>query len=83
MFADTAGNDFRHAGGYLVLGAALAATLQVVVPRSVLDTVAGSGLLAALALPERHSPPARDTWVEGVVRHGGTRAQPERPPGSW
>ena len=31
------------AGGFLIIGAATAATLQTVVPRSVLDTVAGSG----------------------------------------
>ena len=50
VFTETAGHDFLHAGGYLVLGAALAATLQVVVPRSVLDSLAGIGWLAVLAL---------------------------------
>lgn len=46
----TAQHDLLHAGGFLVVGAAAAATLQTVVPRSVLDTVAGSGVAAVLAL---------------------------------
>ena len=50
VFTETAGHDFLHAGGYLVLGAGLAATLQVVVPRSALDSLAASGVLAVLAL---------------------------------
>jgi uncharacterized membrane protein YraQ (UPF0718 family) len=49
-FALTARHDFLHAGGWLVVGGITAATLQVVVPRSVLDTVAGNELLAVLAL---------------------------------
>jgi uncharacterized membrane protein YraQ (UPF0718 family) len=49
-FVGTAEHDFLHAGGFLVLGAALAATLQTAVPRTVLDRVAGSGPLAVLAL---------------------------------
>ncbi|WP_322762422.1 permease [Frankia sp. Cr2] len=48
--ADVAGHDFLHAGGFLVLGAALAATLNVVVPRSALDAVAGAGVLTVIAL---------------------------------
>ena len=43
-------HDLLHAGGFLVLGAALAATLQTVVPRSILDRLAGSGVLAVLTL---------------------------------
>jgi hypothetical protein len=50
VFAGTAQHDLLHAGGFLIVGAATAATLQTVVPRSVLDAVAGSGVLAALAL---------------------------------
>jgi uncharacterized membrane protein YraQ (UPF0718 family) len=50
IFAGTAQHDLLHAGGFLIVGAATAATLQTVVPRSVLDAVAGSGLFAALAL---------------------------------
>ena len=46
----TAQHDLLQAGGFLIVGAATAATLQTVVPRSVLDTVAGSGPLAVLAL---------------------------------
>ena len=46
----TAQHDLLHAGGFLIIGAATAATLQTVVPRSVLDSVAGVGLLAVLAL---------------------------------
>jgi hypothetical protein len=49
-FAQTAQHDFLHAGGWLVVGAITAATLQVVVPRSVLDGVAGHPALAVIAL---------------------------------
>ena len=50
VLRETSAHDFLHAGGYLVLGAALAATLQVVVPRSVLGVVAENELLAIGAL---------------------------------
>jgi uncharacterized membrane protein YraQ (UPF0718 family) len=50
VLAGTAQHDFLHAGGFLIVGAATAATLQTAVPRNVLDAVAGSGALAALAL---------------------------------
>jgi uncharacterized protein len=43
-------HDFLHAGGFLVIGAAAAATLNVVVPRSWLDQVAGSLLLSVVIL---------------------------------
>ena len=49
-FVGAAHHDLLHAGGYLVLGAALAATLQTVVPTSALDRVAGAGPLAVAAL---------------------------------
>jgi uncharacterized membrane protein YraQ (UPF0718 family) len=49
-FSHTARHDFLEAGGWLVVGAMAAATLQVVVPRGVLDQVAGNHLLAAVAL---------------------------------
>ncbi len=49
-FASTAQHDFLHAGGFLVLGAAAAATLQTVVPRSILDRVADAGPWSVLAL---------------------------------
>ena len=49
-FIQTAQHDFLHAGGWLVVGAMTAATLQVVVPRSVLDGVADHQVLAVLAL---------------------------------
>lgn len=49
-FFAAAQHDLLHAGGFLVLGAALAATLQSVVPRRVLDAVAGHGTLSVLAL---------------------------------
>jgi len=49
-FTSTASHDFLHAGGFLVLGGVTAATLQVVVPRSVLDTVAGTGVVAVLSM---------------------------------
>jgi hypothetical protein len=50
VLAATAQHDLLHAGGFLIVGAATAATLQTVVPRSVLDAVAGAGPLAFLAL---------------------------------
>jgi uncharacterized membrane protein YraQ (UPF0718 family) len=43
-------HDFLHAGGFLVIGAAAAATLNVVVPRSWLDHVAGNLLLSVIVL---------------------------------
>jgi uncharacterized membrane protein YraQ (UPF0718 family) len=49
-FVGAAQHDLLHAGGYLVLGAALAAGLQTVVPSSWLDSVAGAGPLSVLAL---------------------------------
>jgi uncharacterized membrane protein YraQ (UPF0718 family) len=47
-FVDVASRDFVHAGGYLVVGALAAATLQLIVPRSILDTVADNELLSIL-----------------------------------
>lgn len=49
-FASTSQHDFLHAGGFLVLGAMTAATLHTVVPKSVVDTLAGSGFTAVLVL---------------------------------
>jgi len=49
-FSHTARHDFLEAGGWLVVGAMAAATLQVAAPRALLDQVAGSHLLAAVAL---------------------------------
>jgi uncharacterized protein len=50
VLTGTAQHDLLNAGGFLIVGAATAATLQTVVPRDVLDTVAGSGFLSVLAL---------------------------------
>lgn len=50
VFADTASRDLVHAGGYLVVGALAAATLQLVVPRAALDAVADNELASILAL---------------------------------
>ena len=50
LFAATAQHDFLNAGGFLVIGAAAAATLQTVVPRAVVDAFAGSGWWSVLAL---------------------------------
>ncbi len=47
-FVDVASRDLVHAGGYLVLGAMAAASLQMIIPRSVLDTVADNELLSIL-----------------------------------
>jgi uncharacterized protein len=49
-FVATTRHDFLHAGGYLILGAALAATAQTVVPPSVIDTLAGNVIVAVLVL---------------------------------
>jgi uncharacterized membrane protein YraQ (UPF0718 family) len=49
-FTSAARHDLWEAGGWLVVGAAAAATLQVVVPRSVLLAVADHTALAALGL---------------------------------
>ena len=50
VLATTAQHDLLHAGGFLIVGAATAATLQTVVPRTALDAVADAGLLSVLAL---------------------------------
>jgi hypothetical protein len=49
-FAVAARHDMLEAGGFLVIGAAAAATLQTVVPRSVVESFAGSFWLSVLAL---------------------------------
>ncbi|WSD36789.1 permease [Streptomyces sp. NBC_01750] len=43
-------HDFLHAGGFLVLGAMAAATFNVTVPRSVLETFSGSPWMSVLFL---------------------------------
>lgn len=50
VFRSSMLHDFLHAGGFLVIGAAAAATLNVVVPRSWLDHVAGNLLLSIVLL---------------------------------
>jgi len=49
-FLATAQHDFLQAGGFLVVGAGTAATLQTLVPRRVVDSVAHAGPLTVLAL---------------------------------
>ena len=54
-FTDVAAKDLLHAGGYLVVGALAAATLQLVIPRSVISSVSESEwksvlIFAALAV---------------------------------
>ena len=49
-FTSTARHDFLHAGGWLVVGAMTAATLQVVVPRRVLDSIGSNEMLAVLVM---------------------------------
>lgn len=49
-FAGPASHDFVHAGGYLVLGAAVAATLHMLVPRSTLESLGGNEVLAVVTL---------------------------------
>ena len=46
----TAQHDLLNAGGFLIIGAATAATLQTVVPRSALDSLGGSSALAFVAM---------------------------------
>lgn len=43
-------HDTLHAGGYLVVGAAVAATMQTIVPRSLLESVGGQAAVAVIAL---------------------------------
>ncbi|WP_435284821.1 permease [Streptomyces koelreuteriae] len=43
-------HDFLHAGGFLVVGAAAAATFNIVVPRSLLEVFTGSVWLSVLLL---------------------------------
>jgi uncharacterized membrane protein YraQ (UPF0718 family) len=49
-FRSTAVHDMFHAGGFLVVGGATAATLNALVPSSILDHIASSGPLAVLAM---------------------------------
>jgi uncharacterized membrane protein YraQ (UPF0718 family) len=50
VLVTTAQHDLLHAGGFLIIGAAIAASLQTAVPRTALDAVADAGLLSILAL---------------------------------
>ncbi|MCP4436476.1 MAG: permease [Actinomycetia bacterium] len=50
VFTSTASHDLLHAGGYLVVGALAAATLQVVVPSSVLDAIGGAGVASIIVM---------------------------------
>lgn len=50
VLLEAAAHDFLSATGFLVIGAAAAATLQTVAPRSMLDGLAGSGPGALLVL---------------------------------
>ncbi|NHC47505.1 permease [Motilibacter aurantiacus] len=50
VFRDSAQHDLLHAGGFLVVGGLLAATMNVVVPRSWLDAVADQPVISVLAL---------------------------------
>jgi uncharacterized protein len=49
-FLQIAQHDFLNAGGFLIIGAATAGALQTVVPRSVLTSLSGNGVVAVLAL---------------------------------
>ena len=50
VFRATMVHDFLQAGGFLVIGATAAAALQVVVPRTILDSLAGSGVSAVATM---------------------------------
>ena len=49
-FRVSARHDFVHAGGFLVVGGLTAATLNVTVPRSVLDAIGGNLAVSVLVL---------------------------------
>jgi uncharacterized membrane protein YraQ (UPF0718 family) len=49
-FSSTLTHDFVQAGGFLVLGAMLVATLQTAVPASLLDDLGGGGLIAVASM---------------------------------
>ncbi|MDP3893242.1 permease [Nocardioides sp.] len=49
-FVATVRHDFLHAGGFLVIGALLAAAVNTFVPREILETVAGQAVLGVLTL---------------------------------
>jgi uncharacterized membrane protein YraQ (UPF0718 family) len=49
-FTDVASRDLVHAGGYLVVGAVVAATLQIVVPQEVIGSAAGNEVTAVLVM---------------------------------
>lgn len=49
-FVGAAGHDLFQAGGFLVIGSAVAATVNVLVPREWIDSVAGSLLLSVLLI---------------------------------
>jgi uncharacterized protein len=49
-FGTAARHDLLHAGGFLMLGAMVAATVNVFVPRAVLDTLAGNLLVSVLVM---------------------------------
>lgn len=50
VLLDSVRHDIAHAGGFLVIGGLTAATLNVLVPATFLDSVAGSGVAAVLTL---------------------------------
>lgn len=49
-FAATSLHDFLHAGGFLVLGGLMAASLHTIVPQSFLERLASVGFLAILVM---------------------------------
>jgi uncharacterized membrane protein YraQ (UPF0718 family) len=50
VFRRTALHDFLHAGGFLVLGAAIAASMNVLLPQQYLDQLSGNPVVAVLTL---------------------------------
>jgi uncharacterized protein len=50
VFLATVRHDFLQAGGYLIIGAAAAATLQTLIPRSIVDAFANNIALSVVAL---------------------------------
>jgi len=49
-FGEAATHDFVQAGGFLVMGAMLVATLQTAIPQRVLDALGGSGVASVVTM---------------------------------
>jgi hypothetical protein len=72
-------HDLLHAGGFLILGALAAATLNVMVPREWLTTIAGVPWLAVLVMEvESGVGEQAGELLTQVVPHGGSGEQADQ-----